>query len=184
MVNAATLPRPIDTWQPFILGGNASRGQVDGRARRLAMGELSMSRKEREVFLAETHVGIVSVADEGRGPLAAPIWYRYQPGGAVCFVTEAKSKKATLLRKAGRATFLVQTETPPYKYVTIEGPVTLTREIDQRRDVEEIAYRYLGRELGEQYLNTAGAQHQALELVSIVPERWASADFTKAFPQG
>jgi nitroimidazol reductase NimA-like FMN-containing flavoprotein (pyridoxamine 5'-phosphate oxidase superfamily) len=148
------------------------------------MGELSMSQTERQAFLAETHVGIVTVSDEGRGPLAAPIWYRYEPGGAVCFVTEGNSKKAKLLRKAGRATFLVQTETPPYKYVTIEGPVTLTREIDQRRDVEEIAYRYLGREFGAQYLKTAGAQHQALELFSIVPQRWASADFTRAFAEG
>ena len=52
------------------------------------MGELSMSRKEREEFLAETHVGILSVTEEGgRAPLSIPIWYRYEPGGAVHFIT-------------------------------------------------------------------------------------------------
>ena len=34
------------------------------------MASLSMSRTEREAFLAGTHVAIVSIADEGRGPLA------------------------------------------------------------------------------------------------------------------
>ena len=33
---------------------------------------LAMSPAEREAFLAETHVGIVSIAEEGRGPLAVP----------------------------------------------------------------------------------------------------------------
>ena len=150
------------------------------------MSELSMSRKEREAFLAETHVGVVSVADEGRAPLSVPIWYRYEPGGDVCFVTEANSKTTKLRRKAGRATFVVQNETLPYKYVTIEGPITISKEYDQRRDVDELAYRYLGHELGKRYLDTTGAQYAELEnvLVSIKPERWASADFTKAMPEG
>jgi hypothetical protein len=32
---------------------------------------LAMTRQEREAFLADVHVGIISIADEGRGPLAA-----------------------------------------------------------------------------------------------------------------
>ena len=37
---------------------------------------LAMSRAEREAFLAATRVGIVSIAEEGRGPLAVPVWYQ------------------------------------------------------------------------------------------------------------
>ena len=37
---------------------------------------LVMSPAEREAFLAETHVAIVSIAEAGRGPLAIPVWYR------------------------------------------------------------------------------------------------------------
>ena len=147
------------------------------------MSELSMSREERERFLAETHVGIVSVADPGRGPLSLPVWYRYEAGGAVHFVTDADSRKVQLFRKAGRATFVVQTETPPYKYVTLEGPVVLSRDFDETREVEDLAFRYLGRELGEQYLRMAATEYAASEsvLVTITAERWASADFTKMF---
>ena len=43
----------------------------------------AMTRQEREAFLAEVHVGILSVADEGRGPLTVPIWYAYDPGDAL-----------------------------------------------------------------------------------------------------
>jgi len=145
------------------------------------MGELSMTRTERERFLAETHVGIVSVADEGRAPLAVPVWYRYEPGGAVYFITDGKSRKAALLRKAGRATLIAQNEALPYKYVTIEGPVTLARDFDRVREIDEVAYRYLGRELGEAYLRSAAGDYAAAEnvRVSIKPERWGSADFSK-----
>ena len=145
------------------------------------MGALSMTREERERFLAETHVGIISVADEGRAPLSVPIWYRYEAGGVVHFITDGKSRKAALLRKAGRATLVAQNETLPYKYVTIEGPVTIGREFDRAREIDEVAYRYLGRELGEMYLRSAADDYASAEnvLVSIVPERWGSADFSK-----
>ena len=45
------------------------------------MSGISLSRKEREEFLAETHVGVFSVAEDGgRAPLSIPVWYRYEPG--------------------------------------------------------------------------------------------------------
>src|SRR5688572_22962096 len=71
---------------------------------------LAMSRAERDAFLAGTHVGIVSIAEDGRGPLAVPVWYQYAPGGEVLFATADTSRKAALLRKAGRASLCVQTE--------------------------------------------------------------------------
>ena len=146
------------------------------------MGELSMSRKEREEFLAETHVGVLSVAEEGgRAPLSIPIWYRYEPGGAVHFITDNNSRKAALMKKAGRATLVAQNETLPYKYVTIEGPITITREYDRVRDIDEVAYRYLGREVGEMYLKSSADDYAGADnvLVKITPQRWGSADFSK-----
>jgi len=88
------------------------------------MSSLSMSRTQREAFLAGTHVAILSVADGARGPFTVPVWYRYEPGGEICFVTGGTSRKLPLIKKAGRVTFCVQTETAPYEYVTVEGPAT------------------------------------------------------------
>jgi len=35
----------------------------------------TMTKQERESFLADLHVGVISIAEEGRGPLTVPIWY-------------------------------------------------------------------------------------------------------------
>ncbi|MFI5217680.1 MAG: pyridoxamine 5'-phosphate oxidase family protein, partial [Candidatus Limnocylindria bacterium] len=85
---------------------------------------LKMSQPEREAFLADVHVGVISIAEPGRGPLSAPIWYGYQPGGELWIVTERDSRKGRLLQRAGRFSLCAQSEQPPYKYVSVEGPVT------------------------------------------------------------
>jgi hypothetical protein len=72
----------------------------------------------------------------------------------------------------------VQTETPPYKYVTIEGPVTVAGKPDFERDVRAVAIRYLGEQMGEMYLAATAAEHEAAVLVRITPERWETVDFS------
>ena len=140
----------------------------------------TMTRAEREAFLAATHVGVVSIAEPGRGPLALPVWYRYTPGGAVRFVTGAQSRKARLLRAAGRVGFCVQSETPPYQYVSIEGPVTFGVP-DHAGDVREMAIRYLGESMGEMYLAMMAADPDpgGSVLVTVSPEHWCSVDYHK-----
>ena len=39
---------------------------------------LFMTKQEREAFLAEVHVGVISIAEIGRGPLTVPIRYNYE----------------------------------------------------------------------------------------------------------
>ncbi len=142
---------------------------------------LAMTRTEREAFLAETHVGVLSVADTSRAPLAVPVWYGYEPGGEVRIVTGGASRKVDLLRRAGRASLCVQTETPPYIYITVEGPIAIGRP-DDERDVRRVALRYLGEQMGELYLRATEVQHETAVLVTIRPERWLSADFRKWQP--
>jgi hypothetical protein len=137
-----------------------------------------MSRAKREEFLAATHVGVVSILDGGRGPLTVPVWYRYTPGGTGRFVTGANSRKAKLLRAAGRAGFCVQTETPPYQYVSIEGPITLGTP-DYEADVRQVALRYLGEQMGEMYLAGSAQDPEPTVLIELRPERWFSVDYSQ-----
>ncbi len=139
---------------------------------------LAMTKEEREAFLADTHVAVVSIADGERGPLAVPIWYAYTPGGALRFVTGGESRKARLIRATGRVSVCVQTETPPYRYVTIEGPATITVP-DYERDIRPTALRYLGPQMGETYLRATVAEHAAAVLVTVKPERWLTVDYGK-----
>ena len=55
-----------------------------------------MTPEERESFLADPHVGVVSVAWEGRGPLSVPIWYGYQLGGNIWLTEEGRKLEKRL----------------------------------------------------------------------------------------
>jgi len=143
---------------------------------------LSMSKDERERFLAEVHVGIVSIAEDGRGPLAVPIWYGYEPGGDVWMITERSSRKGKLLERARRLSLCAQTEAPPYKYVSVEGPIALER-VDREKHGRTLARRYLGRELGDRYIEQTGGERgdDGSVLVRLRPERWLTVDYSKQF---
>ena len=88
---------------------------------------LTMTRREREAFLAGVHVGIISIAEEGRGPLTVPIWYAYTPGGELRLITGRHSRKGRLLAQAGRFSLCAQTEAPPYRYVVSRDLSRLSR---------------------------------------------------------
>lgn len=142
--------------------------------------DLRMTKEEREAFLADVHVAVVSMDDPGRGPLTAPVWYAYKPGGDVLFVTEKASRKGRLLERASRVTVCVQREQQPYAYVVVEGPFTLERP-DYEEHRRAIAHRYLGAEIGERYLAGEGGEGpmENQVLVRIRPERWLTADYGK-----
>ena len=139
---------------------------------------LAMTKEEREAFLADTHVAVVSVADGARAPLVVPVWYAYEPGGDLRFVTGGASRKARLIRKAARVSVCVQTETPPYRYVSIEGPAVIGAP-NHERDVRATALRYLGPQMGEVYLQATAAERAGSILVTVKPERWLTVDYGK-----
>src|ERR1700730_11870331 len=94
----------------------------------------TMSRAEREEFLAGLHVGVLGVASpDGRGPLTVPVWYTYQPGGTVNLSTGRGTREALAIAAAGRFSLCAQDERPPYKYVAVEGPVVMADATDAER---------------------------------------------------
>jgi uncharacterized protein len=143
---------------------------------------LAMTKEERERFLADLHVGIISVPEEGRGPLSVPIWYSYEPGGELRVVTGRASRKARLLQRAGRFTLCVQAETWPYKYVSVEGPVVAIEPADLERDRRPLAHRYFGARTGDRYIEETRGEPGHVEnvLVRMRPERWLTVDYAKA----
>jgi nitroimidazol reductase NimA-like FMN-containing flavoprotein (pyridoxamine 5'-phosphate oxidase superfamily) len=141
---------------------------------------LAMTKQERERFLADLHVAIISIPDEGRGPLTVPIWYAYEPGGELRVVTAGTSRKAQLLRRAGRFSVCVQTEVPPYKYVSVEGPVVAIEPADAERDRRPLAHRYLGAQEGDRYIEGTRREYVGNVLVRMLPQRWLTVDYAKA----
>ncbi|MGI9592406.1 MAG: pyridoxamine 5'-phosphate oxidase family protein [Myxococcota bacterium] len=144
---------------------------------------LKMSKSEREAFLADVHIGVMSIAESERGPLTVPIWYGYEPGGEVWIVTARSSRKGRLLEAADRFSLCAQTETPPYKYVSVEGSISETQESNLERDERPLAHRYLGAKAGDAYIEaTGGAEGRPDNVViRMRPERWLTVDYSKEF---
>ncbi|MCH8083334.1 MAG: pyridoxamine 5'-phosphate oxidase family protein [Myxococcales bacterium] len=141
----------------------------------------TMTSEEREAFLAGVHVGVLSLNQEGHGPLTVPVWYAYKPGGEVQFVTERASRKGKLLEEGRRISLCVQNEAPPYKYVSVEGPIIQIEPSDAERHERALAHRYLGLEAGDRYMDSAADDRDeaAMILIHLRPERWLTADYSK-----
>lgn len=138
-------------------------------------GKLSPS--EREAFLAAKHVGIVSVdAGDGKPPFAVPIWYTYQPGGLVTILTSPQTLKARLIKAAGAYTLAVQDEEPPYRYVTVSGPLVETVDVADPAERLAQAQRYLGEEGGRGYMREMGGRPNSA--YRMRPAVWRSFDFS------
>ena len=137
----------------------------------------SMSRAEREEFLAGVHVGVLSVASgDGSGPLTVPVWYTYQPGGTLNVSTGRGTRKAQAILAAGRFSLCVQDERPPYKYVAVEGPAVIEDATDAER--LGLARRYLGPEGGDAYIKSVPGGGQVM--LRMTPERWSSVDYGRS----
>jgi hypothetical protein len=140
--------------------------------------EQAMTHDDRLRFLEGIHVGILAVEEPGRAPLAVPVWYRVLDG-VIEFGIGGTSKKAGLLRAARRATLVVQDEAPPYRYVSVEGPVEFS---DRAYDVLGFASRYLGPETGAWYAENT-PQGTGTVLVVLHPAHWRSQDFSGAIEE-
>jgi uncharacterized protein len=141
----------------------------------------SFSEAERQTFLADKHVAVLSVAaTDGRPPASVPIWYDYEPGGHIRIGTSASRRKARLIREAGAVTLVAQREEPPYQYVVVEGTVVDAAFPGPKEVAEAIAVRYLGEEAGRAFVRSFDGADQVL--FTIRPDRWFSADFSDDLP--
>ncbi|WP_116114252.1 pyridoxamine 5'-phosphate oxidase family protein [Amycolatopsis ruanii] len=135
-----------------------------------------LSVEERERFLAEPHVGALSVAEAAdRAPLTVPIWYRYTPGGELWVRTPPGSRKARAIEAAGRFGLMAQRTEPTVRYVSVAGPVTAI-EPDSAERAREMAEHYLPAAQVEEFLAYERTRLGEHVVVRMRPERWLSAD--------
>ncbi|MER5811041.1 pyridoxamine 5'-phosphate oxidase family protein [Streptomyces sp. NPDC002033] len=139
---------------------------------------MALSRTEREQFLAEPHVAAFAVnggAEGDRAPLTVPIWYQYAPGEDIWIMTGRDSRKAGLIRAAGRFALMVDRLEPTIRYVSVEGPVVSTVPAT-REQLVEMSSRYLPAEKVEGYVDFAWKEHGEQVVIHMRPQRWVSSD--------
>lgn len=143
-----------------------------------------LTEMERQEFLAEPRVGVLSVASGGdRPPHATPVWYGYRPGGDLTFFTGTqgrRSRKAGLVQEAGVLSLTVQREEFPYRYVTVEGTVVRADRPPSAEQMLAIARRYLPEEMAQGFVEAELEQPSGeLVLFTIRPNRWLTFDFAE-----
>jgi nitroimidazol reductase NimA-like FMN-containing flavoprotein (pyridoxamine 5'-phosphate oxidase superfamily) len=138
----------------------------------------SMTIEQREQFLTDLRVGVLSIEQSGRGPLTAPIWYGYEAGGDLWFLIGPDSRKARALEQVERINLCVQCEQPPYRYVSVEGPVIAQECSDTELHSRPLVQRYLGVAQGDAYVASTAEQANSL-LIRMRPERWLTVDYGK-----
>jgi hypothetical protein len=141
---------------------------------------MALSVEEREQFLAEPHVGALSVVERpDRAPLTVPIWYQYTPGGELWVHTAPGSRKAGAIDAAGRFSLMVQRIEPTVRYVSVEGPVIRTAPDSHERSWE-MAARYLPPDKVADFVEYERTQLGEHIAIYMRPQHWLSADLGPA----
>ena len=90
-------------------------------------------------------------------------------------LTGRRSHKAAAIRAAGRFGLCVQDASPPYRYVSVEGPVVCEEELDPAERLA-MARRYLGAAGGDRYVAGNPDPGRGNVAFRMRPERWLSQD--------
>ena len=87
---------------------------------------------------------LATVRADGR-PHVAPVWYDLDDDGTIVFNTGARTVKGRNLARDPRASLCVDDDRPPFSFVTVEGLVDLSDDLDAvRRLAVRLGGRYMG----------------------------------------
>ena len=105
----------------------------------------------RAFLLAGTRTAaLATVRADGR-PHVAPVWFTLD-GDDLLFTTGDNTIKGANLQRDGRVALMVDDEEPPFAFVSIEGDVSLSDDLDTMRHwATRIAARYMGEDQAAAY---------------------------------
>jgi PPOX class probable F420-dependent enzyme len=130
---------------------------------RQAMPELN----DREQFLAQAHVAILTTFGPGSRLHAMPVWYLYEDGMFTILTTRGSQKHRNIERHQD-VTLVVDRRELPYYAVMVQGKATIGAAPSELR--LRMATRYLGAERGAAY--TARTARTDSVTIRLRPEKF------------
>jgi len=110
---------------------------------------------------------------DGR-PHVAPVWYAVADDGTILFNTGETTVKGRNLRRTGWAAMSVDDDAAPFSFVTLQGPVAISEDLDDVRHwAGVIGGRYMGADRADEYGRRNGVPGELL--VRLTPEKIVSA---------
>jgi hypothetical protein len=112
----------------------------------------AMSDAEWRAFVqVGTRTGKLATTRRDGRPHVVPIWFVLD-GDDLVFNTGAQTVKGRSLARTGWASICVDDHRPPYSFVTVSGPVTISADLQEMLPwAIRIGARYMGEELAEQF---------------------------------
>jgi PPOX class probable F420-dependent enzyme len=134
-----------------------------------------MTREEAFSFLAaETRTAKVATVTSAGRPHVVPVWFVLD-GDDLVFTTGRDTVKGRNLRRDGWACLCVDDDRPPFAYVQVRGPVTVTEQAPDLLDwATWIAARYVGAEQADAYGKRNAVDTELL--VRMRPEKVIALD--------
>lgn len=105
----------------------------------------------REFLMHGTRTGKLATTRRDGSPHVVPIWFVLD-GEDLVFNTGAETVKGRSLLRTNRASLCVDDERPPFSFVTVSGPVTISTDLEEMLPwATQIAARYMGEASAEEY---------------------------------
>jgi len=132
-----------------------------------------------EFLTEQPRIGrLASVTDEG-DPAVVPVWFQTD-GDQILVHTMGSMKKARNLRRHDRFALAVDTDTWPYKGVTLRGSAIVAGSDEHSHEdfIEHLSVAYLGEDTGRplgRYMAEMAGEHVILVLH---PDTWHTFDYS------
>jgi PPOX class probable F420-dependent enzyme len=105
----------------------------------------------REFLCTGTRTGKLATTRRDGRPHVVPIWFVLD-GDDLVFNTGAETVKGRSLARTRWGSICVDDDRPPYSFVTVSGPVTISSDLEEMLPfATRIGARYMGEELAEQF---------------------------------
>jgi len=105
----------------------------------------------RTFLMHGTRTGKVAWVASNGAPHVAPIWFVLD-GDDIVFNTGETTGKGRSFAREGRASMVVEDDTPPFSFVKLDGAVTLSDDLDEvRRFATQIGGRYMGADRADEF---------------------------------
>jgi PPOX class probable F420-dependent enzyme len=115
-----------------------------------------MTDDEREAFLREANVAVLSTVDSRGRPHAAPVWYLYDDGVFRISTGDGSQKHRNILANPN-ISLVIDQRTLPYYAVMVQGTADIVPAFSDE-DSLRLAVRYLGENLGPRYAERTDAE--------------------------
>jgi PPOX class probable F420-dependent enzyme len=134
----------------------------------------------KELLAGSNLARLAYVGRNGR-PHVVPIWFAHIDG-EIIMVTGPKADKVPALEANGAVAITIDSSTPPYHVLLIDGDATVERVEGMAPEYLGIAQRYLGA-AAEPYLASMRERVKTQRRIRVRVRSWRVLDFVKRFPK-